>query len=93
MLAYHQNSREVDYYDKSQWSYMNKTILSSVSIDQSRRFIDYMIKLATEKARQSKDKMYQVKCLMTLLSSFFESKDDSMWTQVNKTNNRTHFQR
>ena len=72
---------------------MHKRILSSVSIDQSRHFIDYMVKDATEKARQSKDKIHQVKCLLTLLSFFFEQMDDSQWTQVKKTNHRMHFQR
>ena len=72
---------------------MHKGILSSVSIDMSRHFIEYMIKEATEKARQSKDKMYYVNCLLTLCNFFFEHRDDSQWTHVKKTNQRMHFQR
>ena len=86
MLEYHQSSRAIgsDCGDENP-SHMYKNILSSVSIDMSRHFIDYIVEGATG--------MYQAKCLLTLLSFFFEYKDDSQWTHVKKTNQRMQFQR
>ena len=93
MLSYHQKFTKSHDNPKKYLSRMHKSILSSVSINQSRHVIEHMAKEASEKSRQSNDKIHHVKCLLTLLGFFFEQKDDSQWTQVKKTNHRMHFQR